>query len=92
VLELRKKGLDLATMATPMTVLTANTRRETGKKAQFGNIMAAKVTLDMAADLDLGIHSSTFNLRLLVSGRLGYRKDNNGAKCDVENDFRCKRR
>ena len=26
-----------------MAVLTANTKRETGKKAQSGNIMAAKV-------------------------------------------------
>lgn len=28
-----------------MAVLTANTKRETGKKAQSGNIMAAKVNL-----------------------------------------------
>ena len=30
-------------MQAPVAVLTANTKRETGKKAQFGNIMAAKV-------------------------------------------------
>ena len=32
-------------MQAPMAVLTANTKRETGKKAQSGNIMAAKVNL-----------------------------------------------
>lgn len=30
-------------MQAPVTVLQANTRRDTGKKAQYGNIMAAKV-------------------------------------------------
>lgn len=30
-------------MQQPMTVLQTNTKRDTGKKAQFGNIMAAKV-------------------------------------------------
>jgi hypothetical protein len=30
-------------MQAPVTVLQANTKRDTGKKAQLGNIMAAKV-------------------------------------------------
>ena len=30
-------------MQAPITVLQANTKRDTGKKAQLGNIMAAKV-------------------------------------------------
>ena len=30
-------------MQAPVTVLQANTKRDTGKKAQQGNIMAAKV-------------------------------------------------
>ena len=30
-------------MQAPVTVLQANTKRDTGKKAQVGNIMAAKV-------------------------------------------------
>ena len=30
-------------MQAPVTVLQANTRRDTGKKAQYGNIMAGKV-------------------------------------------------
>ncbi|KAK9829215.1 hypothetical protein WJX72_004534 [[Myrmecia] bisecta] len=34
-------------MQAPLTVLTANTKRETGKKAQFGNIMAAKAVADI---------------------------------------------
>lgn len=33
-----------------MAVLTANTKRETGKKAQSGNIMAAKVNLAARAN------------------------------------------
>ena len=32
-------------MQAPMAVLSASTKRETGKKAQFGNIAAAKVRL-----------------------------------------------
>lgn len=34
-----------------MAVLTANTKRETGKKAQSGNIMAAKVNLAARANV-----------------------------------------
>ncbi|KAL3150294.1 T-complex protein 1 subunit gamma [Trebouxia sp. C0010 RCD-2024] len=34
-------------MQAPMAVLTANTKRETGKKAQSGNIMAAKAVSDI---------------------------------------------
>ncbi|KAL0029930.1 hypothetical protein WJX77_008153 [Trebouxia sp. C0004] len=34
-------------MQAPMAVLTANTKRETGKKAQSGNIMAAKAVADI---------------------------------------------
>jgi hypothetical protein len=30
-------------MQAPVAVLQANTKRDTGKKAQYGNIMAAKV-------------------------------------------------
>ena len=30
-------------MQLPVTVLNTNTKRDTGKKAQLGNIMAAKV-------------------------------------------------
>lgn len=30
-------------MQAPVTVLQANTKRDTGKKAQYGNIMAGKV-------------------------------------------------
>jgi hypothetical protein len=30
-------------MQAPVTVLQANTKRDTGKKAQLGNIMAARV-------------------------------------------------
>lgn len=30
-------------MQAPVTVLQANTKRDTGKKAQYGNILAAKV-------------------------------------------------
>lgn len=30
-------------MQAPVTVLQTNTRRDTGKKAQYGNILAAKV-------------------------------------------------
>jgi len=37
-------------MQAPMAVLTANTKRETGKKAQSGNIMAAKVNLAARAN------------------------------------------
>lgn len=31
-------------MQAPVTVLQANTKRDTGKKAQYGNIMAGKVS------------------------------------------------
>ena len=33
-------------MAAPMLVLQANTKRDSGRKAQIGNIAAAKVSLD----------------------------------------------
>jgi hypothetical protein len=32
-------------MQAPVTVLQANTKRDSGKKAQYGNIMAGKVRL-----------------------------------------------
>jgi hypothetical protein len=35
-------------MQLPVTVLNANTKRETGKKAQFANITAAKVLMPVA--------------------------------------------
>lgn len=34
-------------MQVPVTVLNANTKRETGKKAQYGNIVAAKTVADI---------------------------------------------
>ena len=37
--------MGLGAMQAPVTVLQANTKREVGKKAQSGNIMAAKVLL-----------------------------------------------
>lgn len=35
-------------MQVPMTILNANTKRETGKKAQLGNIAAAKVGMNLS--------------------------------------------
>jgi len=34
-------------MQTPVLVLNANTKRESGKKAQLGNIMASKAVADL---------------------------------------------
>jgi hypothetical protein len=42
-------------MQVPVTVLNANTKRETGKKAQEGNIAAAKVRSGVLLVLHLGI-------------------------------------
>jgi hypothetical protein len=41
-------------MQLPMTVLNTSTKRETGKKAQFANIAAAKVRAGSAAWLGRG--------------------------------------
>jgi hypothetical protein len=38
-------------MQAPITVLQANTKRDTGKKAQVGNIMAAKVRVHVVKRL-----------------------------------------
>lgn len=40
---LRLAGQAAKMMQAPVTVLQANTKRDTGKKAQYGNIMAGKV-------------------------------------------------
>jgi hypothetical protein len=43
-----------ATMQLPVTVLNASTKRESGKKAQFGNIAAAKVRRECSVFLGEG--------------------------------------
>lgn len=45
-------------MQVPVTVLNANTKRETGKKAQEGNIAAAKVCYVPFLG-PLGLHKAT---------------------------------
>lgn len=53
-------------MQAPVTVLTQNTKRETGKKAQLGNIAAAKVIKSQRPRTRR--IKKNFELRLLLKG------------------------
>ena len=56
----------------------ANTKRETGKSAQLGNVQAAKVCFHFS-DIYLNIH---------YSGSCGYYSNNAGSKINAENAVR----
>jgi len=69
-------------MATPVLVLNAGTRRESGRKAQFGNITAAKTVADIIRTA-LG-PKSMLKMILSASGSIVLTNDGNAILREIE--------
>jgi len=68
---IRKKRKAKNNMQAPITVFTQGGKRESGKKAQFGNIMAAKVRARGAEDREKRGRASFFLLLVVVDRTRG---------------------
>lgn len=72
-------------MQAPVGVLAGNTKRDTGKKAQSGNIMAAKVQLLYLAFFNnLSRTDQAPRASCIFPGGIGYHSDNAGPSLDAE--------
>lgn len=72
-------------MQVPVTVLNASTKREQGRKAQVGNIAAAKVCLLSLAAVIRHLHPVWLSdLDIVLVGRVRHYQNNSWAPVYVE--------